>query len=119
MTRPVGTALLWILACASIGLLVYEAVTLTGSVLGPLLANPQALQTDFHYYYDAARRFPRSGDLYSLSDDVIAGFAYPPPAIVPFLWLSSWSLGTALVAFTIYLGTTLILRPSERSTPRT
>ena len=25
----------------------------------------------------------------------------------------------ALVAFTIYLGTTLILRPSERSTPRT
>ena len=25
---------------------------------------------------------------------------------------------TALVAFTIYLGTTLILRPSERSTPR-
>ncbi len=101
MTRPVGTALLWILACASIGLLVYEAVTLTGSVLGPLLANPQALQTDFHYYYDAAIRFSRSGALYSLSDDVIAGFAYPPPAIVPFLWLSSWSIGTALVAFTI------------------
>ena len=36
-----------------------------------------------------------------MSDDVIAGFAYPPPAIVPFLWLSRWPLGTALVAFTI------------------
>ena len=32
---------------------------------------------------------------------MIAGFAYPPPAIVPFLWLSKWPLGTALVAFTI------------------
>jgi hypothetical protein len=98
----VGRTLLWILACASIVLLAYEATTLIGSVLGPLIANPQALQTDFHYYYEAARRF--SGDrarLYSMSDDVIAGFAYPPPAIVPFLWLSTWPLGTALLAFTI------------------
>lgn len=97
-----GRTLLWILACASIVLLAYEATTLIGSVLGPLIANPQALQTDFHYYYEAARRF--SGDrgrLYSMSDDVIAGFAYPPPAIIPFLLLSAWPLGTALLAFTI------------------
>jgi alpha-1,2-mannosyltransferase len=100
--RPVGTTLLWILACASIALLAYELVTLVGSVLGPLVANPQALQTDFHYYYEAAIRFSQGGaPLYLLSDDVIAGFAYPPPAIVPFLWMSKWSLGTALIAFTI------------------
>jgi alpha-1,2-mannosyltransferase len=98
----VGRKLLWILACASIVLLAYEATTLVGSVLRPLIANPQALQTDFHYYYDAARRFSgHRGPLYSMSDDVIAGFAYPPPAIVPFLWLSAWPLGTALLAFTI------------------
>jgi hypothetical protein len=63
---------------------------------------PLALQTDFHYYYDAAVRFsePR-GRLYLPGDDVIAGFAYPPPAILPFMWLSGWPLGTALLAFTI------------------
>src|SRR5688572_13802547 len=102
MSKSVGTALLWILAAASIVLLVYEATTLIGSVLRPLLANPHAIQTDFHYYYDAAVRF-RSNPfrLYSLTDDVIAGFAYPPPAILPFVWLSNWPLGTALLAFTI------------------
>ena len=100
--RPTGTALLWILACASLVLLVYEGATLIGSVLRPLIANPQALQTDFHYYYEAAQRFSsRRGPLYSMTDDVIAGFAYPPPAIVPFIWLSKWPLGTALLAFTI------------------
>lgn len=97
-----GTALLWILACGSGVLLIYEATTLVGSVLHPLIANPQVLQTDFHYYYEAAQRFSgHRGPLYSLSDDVIAGFAYPPPAIVPFLWLARWPLGTALLAFTI------------------
>ena len=102
MSKSVGTALLWILAAASIVLLVYEATTLIGSVLRPLLANPQAIQTDFHYYYDAAVRF-RSNPfrLYALTDDVIAGFAYPPPAILPFVWLANWPLGTALLAFTI------------------
>jgi alpha-1,2-mannosyltransferase len=100
--RPVGTALLWILAGASLVLLVYEGSTLIGSVLRPLIANPRALQTDFHYYYDAAQRFAvHGGPLYLMTDDVIAGFAYPPPAIVPFLWLSKWPLGTALLAFTI------------------
>lgn len=97
-----GKPLLRILACASAVLLLYEAWTLIGSVLRPLLANPHVLQTDFHYYYDAAVRF--SGDrsqLYRATDDVIAGFAYPPPAIVPFLWLARWPLGTALLAFTI------------------
>jgi alpha-1,2-mannosyltransferase len=99
---PVGTALLWTLAGASIALLAYEAVTLVGSVLRPLIANPQALQTDFHYYYEAAIRFSQSSArLYLPTDDVIAGFAYPPPAIVPFLWLSNWSLGTALAALTV------------------
>jgi len=101
--RPVpGTALLWILACASAVSLIFEARTLIGSVLRPLLANPHVLQTDFHYYYEAAERFSsNSGRLYSMADDVIAGFAYPPPAIVPFIWLSKAPLGTALLAFTI------------------
>jgi len=97
-----GTALLWILACASMVLLTYEAATLIGSVLRPLIANPQIIQTDFHYYYQAAERFSASRkDLYAMADDVIAGFAYPPPAIVPFIWLAKAPLGTALLAFTI------------------
>ena len=76
--------LLWVLACASSLLLAYEASTLIGSVWRPLLANPHALQTDFHYYYDAAVRFSSDRSrLYLASDDVIAGFAYPPPAIIP------------------------------------
>jgi hypothetical protein len=101
--QPVpGKALLWILACASVVLLINEAATLIGSVLRPLIANPQIIQTDFHYYYQAAARFSASGrDLYALTDDVIAGFAYPPPAIVPFIWLAKAPLGTALLAFTI------------------
>jgi alpha-1,2-mannosyltransferase len=102
MNRPVGTALMWVLAGASILLLIYEAATLIGSVLRPLIDNPLALQTDFHYYYDAAVRFSHDRTrLYLPSDDVIAGFAYPPPAILPFMWLSGWPLGTALLAFTI------------------
>lgn len=97
-----GKTVLWILACASAVLLADEAWTLLVLVLGPLLSNPNAIQTDFHYYYDAARRFTADRvHLYSLSDDVIAGFAYPPPAIVPFLWLSRVPLGTALLAWTI------------------
>jgi hypothetical protein len=47
---------LWILASVAIALLCYEIWTLLFSVLAPLLANPGALQTDFHYYYDAAVR---------------------------------------------------------------
>jgi alpha-1,2-mannosyltransferase len=98
----VGKTLLWILACASGLLLVYEGWTLIGSVLVPLLNNPQSLQTDFHYYYDAARRFSQDRSrLYLATDDVIAGFAYPPPAIVPFLTLARWPLGTAFLALTI------------------
>ncbi|MGZ8255197.1 MAG: glycosyltransferase family 87 protein [Burkholderiaceae bacterium] len=102
MRRPVGTTLLWVLAGASILLLIYEAATLIGLVVRPLLANPQAIQTDFHYYYDAAVRVSaRPAQLYNLDDHVIAGFTYPPPAIVPFLWMSGWPLGTAFLAFTI------------------
>jgi len=98
----VGKTLLWVLACASVLLLAYEAWTLLVLVLRPLLSNPNAIQTDFHYYYDAARRFTADRQrLYQLSDDVIAGFAYPPPAIVPFMWLARWPLGTALLAWTI------------------
>jgi alpha-1,2-mannosyltransferase len=93
---------LWILAGVALALLIYEAATLVTAVLLPLWHNPQVLQTDFHYYYDAAVRF--RGDpsrLYLPTDDVIAGFAYPPPAIVPFAWLSHLPLGQALVVFTI------------------
>ncbi len=97
-----ATALLWILVCASVPLLIYEASTLIGSVLRPLIDNPLAIQTDFHYYYDAAARFSSDRTrLYLPTDDVIAGFAYPPPAILPFMWLSGWPLGTALLAFTM------------------
>jgi len=98
--RP-ATMLLWILAGVSTMLLVYEGSTLLGSVLGPLRENPHALQTDFHYYYDAAIRFRQDPQrLYLASDDVIAGFTYPPPAIVPFAMLSNLSLGSALVWLT-------------------
>ncbi|HJU42168.1 MAG TPA: glycosyltransferase family 87 protein [Vicinamibacterales bacterium] len=94
--------MLWILAGVSIALLIYEAGTLITAVLLPLLDNPNAIQTDFHYYYDAAVRF--RGDplrLYRLSDDVIAGFAYPPPAILPFVVLSYLPLGASLLVFTL------------------
>ena len=105
-----GKTLLWILACASLVLLVYEGGTLIGSVLVPLLNNPQSLQTDFHYYHDAARRFSQDRSrLYLATDDVIAGFAYPPPAIVPFLLLARWPLGTALLALTILSYVLLLL----------
>ena len=94
--------MLWILAGVSTVLLVYEGFTLGTKVLWPLLANPNALQTDFHYYYDAALRFRADPhQLYLLSDDVIAGFAYPPPAILPFVALSRLPLGEALVWMTI------------------
>lgn len=95
-------AVLWILAGVSMALLAYEGFTLGTAVLAPLLANPNALQTDFHYYYDAAMRFRVDPSrLYLLSDDVIAGFAYPPPAILPFVALSYLPLGTALLWMTM------------------
>lgn len=94
--------MLWILAGVAVALLSYEIPTLVTSVLMPLLGNPNALQTDFHYYYEAAQRFSAdSHQLYRLSDDVIAGFAYPPPAIVPFVWLSRLPLGVAFLLTTI------------------
>ena len=86
--------MLWILAGVSIALLAYEGFTLGTAVLSPLVNNPNALQTDFHYYYDAAVRFRADpSQLYRLSDDVIAGFAYPPPAILPFVALSHAAVG--------------------------
>ena len=94
--------MLWILAGVSIALLAYEGFTLGTAVVLPLLTNPNALQTDFHYYYDAALRFRADPSLlYLLSDDVIAGFAYPPPAILPFVALSYLPLGKALLWMTI------------------
>jgi hypothetical protein len=102
MSRRFGTSLLWILAGASVVLLIYEAWTLTGLVLLPLLRNPNAIQTDFHYYYEAAQRFSADrSQLYRMSDDVIAGFAYPPPAIVPFMALTRVPLGAALLVMTL------------------
>jgi alpha-1,2-mannosyltransferase len=95
-------AVLWILAGIALALLVYEIWTLGAAVLLPLLANANVLQTDFHYYYDAATRFRAdSARLYLATDDVIAGFAYPPPAIVPFVWLSHLSLGAGLWILTL------------------
>ena len=69
-----SSKVLWILTGVSIALLIYEAWTLGAQVLLPLLGNANVLQTDFHYYYDAAIRF--RGDpsrLYLATDDVIAG----------------------------------------------
>lgn len=95
-------AVLRILAGVSIALLLYEGWTLATSVVAPLLGNPNILQTDFHYYYEAAIRFRAdSSKLYLPTDDVIAGFAYPPPAIVPFVLLSSLPLGVAFLMLTI------------------
>jgi len=92
----------WILAGVSAALLIYEIPTLVTAVLQPLWANPNALQTDFHYYYEAARRFAADDTrLYLPTDDVIAGFTYPPPAIVPFVWLQRLPLGMALAVFTL------------------
>ena len=91
-----------ILAGVSIALLIYEAWTLVTSVLLPLLGNPHILQTDFHYYYDAALRFRDDPSrLYQLTDDVIAGFTYPPPAILPFVLLSFAPLGVAMLLLTM------------------
>jgi hypothetical protein len=93
---------LWILAGVSAALLIYEGWTLATAVLLPLIDNPNILQTDFHYYYEAAVRF--RGDparLYLPTDDVIAGFTYPPPAIVPFVLLSHAPLGPAFLIFTL------------------
>ena len=102
VSRAKADAVLWILAGVSIALLVYEAGTLITAVLLPLVENPNAIQTDFHYYYDAAVRFRGDrGRLYQLSDDVIAGFAYPPPAILPFVPLSYLPLGASLMLFTL------------------
>jgi alpha-1,2-mannosyltransferase len=93
---------LWILAGVSIALLAYEGSTLVTAVLLPLWHNPNAIQTDFHYYYEAARRFAQDRQwLYMASDHVIAGFAYPPPAIVPFVVLAKLRLGTAFPLLTL------------------
>ncbi|MBY0493631.1 MAG: DUF2029 domain-containing protein [Cyanobacteria bacterium] len=102
--------MLWILASVAIALLCYEIPTLLFSVLRPLLANPNALQTDFHYYYEAAQRLSADQtQLYRAGDDVIAGFTYPPPAIVPFVLLSRLPLGVALLLMTIASYAALIL----------
>ena len=93
--------MLWILASVAIALLCYEIPTLITAVLQPLWADPDALQTDFHYYYEAAQRFGSGGPLYVPSDDVIAGFTYPPPAIAPFIALAKLPLGAALMILTL------------------
>ena len=94
---------LWALASIALLVLVYEIQTLTVGVLWPLLQNPSGLQTDFHYYYEAAQRFAADASrLYLASDDVIAGYAYPPLGILPFLALSKvLPLGGALLGFTL------------------
>jgi hypothetical protein len=93
---------LWILAIVSIALLIYEGGTLITAVILPLLDNPNVIQTDFHYYYEAAVRFRADASkLYLATDDVIAGFAYPPPAIVPFVALSRVPLGVAFLIVTV------------------
>lgn len=90
--------MLWILASVAIALLFYEIPTLLTAVLLPLLENPNGLQTDFHYYYAAARRFSADpAHLYFAGDDVIAGYAYPPPAILPFTVLARLPFGIALL----------------------
>jgi alpha-1,2-mannosyltransferase len=93
---------LWILASVAIALLCYEIPTLVSAVLLPLWGNPNVLQTDFHYYYAAAQRFSAdAGQLYFAGDHVIAGYAYPPPAILPFVLLAKLPLGPALLLTTV------------------
>ncbi|MEY4095056.1 MAG: hypothetical protein RLZZ53_2255 [Acidobacteriota bacterium] len=94
--------MLWILASVAFALLCYEIPTLVTEVLVRLLRNPSGLQTDFHYYFAAAQRFSTDPSaLYLPGDHVIAGFAYPPPAILPFLALSALPLGAALLVTTV------------------
>jgi alpha-1,2-mannosyltransferase len=100
---------LWILACVGIALLCYEIPTLVTAVVQPLWSDPNTLQTDFHYYYQAAQRFAGGGPLYLPSDDVIAGFAYPPPAIVPFMALAKLPLGAAFLFLTLASVAALII----------
>jgi alpha-1,2-mannosyltransferase len=100
--QAAGSLLLRILEAAALLLLVYQLYTLGFRVLWPLLQNPNILQTDFHYYYDAAVRFSQDRTrLYLATDDYIAGFAYPPLAILPFLLLSQLPLGAALLCLTL------------------
>lgn len=100
--QTIGLLLLRILEAAALLLLVYQVYTLGLRVLWPLLNNPHVLQTDFHYYYDAAVRFSQDGGrLYLATDDSIAGFAYPPLAILPFVLLSHLPLGAALLCLTL------------------
>ena len=97
-----GAPLLRTLEAAALLLLAYQLYTLGSRVLWPLLHNPHVLQTDFHYYYDAAVRFSHDRSrLYLATDDYIAGFAYPPLAILPFLLLSLLPLGAALLGLTL------------------
>lgn len=97
-----GALLLRILEVAALLVLVYQLYTLGFRVLWPLLNDPHILQTDFHYYYDAAVRFSQDRSrLYLSTDDYIAGFAYPPLAILPFLLLSHLPLGAALLCLTL------------------
>lgn len=98
----VGSTLLWLLASAAVVLLGYEFFILITAVWYPLLLNPHALQTDFHYYYEAALRFSAdSRRLYLPGDDVMHGFMYPPPAILLFVWLSRVPLGAGLLVMTV------------------
>jgi hypothetical protein len=102
VVKPVGALLLRTLEVAALLLLVYQLYTLGFRVLWPLLQNPLILQTDFHYYYDAAVRFSQDHSrLYLATDDYIAGFAYPPLAILPFLLLTRLPLGAALLCLTV------------------
>ena len=97
-----GVLLLRTLEVAALLLLAYQLYTLGLRVIWPLLNNPHVLQTDFHYYYDAAVRFSQDRSrLYLATDDYIAGFAYPPLAILPFLLLSLLPLGAALLCLTL------------------
>jgi hypothetical protein len=96
-------ALLWILACASLVLLAYEAVTLIGLVLRPLLANPQALQTDFHYYYQAAGRFSTSRSVMLDDRRCDRELCVSAAGDLPFIWLSVAARhGAAGVTITSY-----------------
>ena len=95
--------MLWILASVAFALLCYEIPTLVTAVL--LAALEQSATPCRPTSTTTTRRrsgFPRdSTRLYLPTDDVIAGFAYPPPAILPFLRLSQLPLGAALLLFTL------------------
>ena len=77
-----------VLAALSVMLIPASLVWTTARVYVPVITGEMWFVTDFSFYYEAAERFLR--DPLSLYPDPF-GFMYPPPSVVLFLPLLSWT----------------------------